>query len=143
MALIAQAELEIDANVDTLFGKLVDFRTWSEWMPDAFRPVRGPARALVAGDRIVVRMGGGLVAPLRVLRVRASSELSWRGGVPGLLVGEHSFFFEPIGPTRTRVRSAEPFTGLLALIGPMRSVIERDASAVGRQMLEGLRGAVA
>jgi hypothetical protein len=139
VTVVAQAELELDRPVEQVFAALLDYRTWPHWMPKAFAPVRGPSRELRAGDRVTVRMNGALITRLSVLRVRPNKEISWRGGLPGLLVGEHSFFFDDLGQGRTRVRSHEPFTGLLTKLPPVGKTLKRDAGAVGLQMLENLR----
>jgi hypothetical protein len=142
MKLIARAELELDKPIAEVFAKLIDYGGWPSWMPAGFRPVSGPRRALEAGDRIVVKIGPGLPGPLHILRVRSNEELSWRGGIRGVLIGQHSFFLEELGPTRTRVRSEEPFSGVLTWLAPVRKTIARQASAVSLQMLEGLRRAL-
>ena len=139
MSVVAQAQLELDRPIEEVFANFVDYGTWHAWMPDGFVPVHGPKRVLRPGDRVVVRMAGAALASLRVLRVRLNEEVCWRGGIPGVIVGEHSFFFEDLGAGRTRVRSEEPFSGLLTRVAPLGKRIERDASAVGRRMLENLR----
>ena len=139
MAVVAAAEIELDKPIDELFARFVDYTTWDSWMPKSFRPVRGPARALQVGDRVAVRMGPGLLTPLSVLRVRDNREICWRGGIPGLSVGDHSFFFDDLGEGRTRIRSEEPFRGLLPSLGPLGRAIEREASNAGKDMLEGFR----
>jgi hypothetical protein len=139
MTVIAEAQLEIDRPASELFDALCDYRNWRTIMPKAFSPMRGPERALRVGDRMTVRMNGALPAQLTVLRVEPHREICWRGGLAGLLVGEHSFLFEELGPTRARVRSREPFTGLLTKLPPVAKTLRRDASVVGLQMLEGLR----
>jgi hypothetical protein len=131
MSVFAHAQLELDRPIDEVFARFVDFSTWRHWMPDAFAPVHGPKRALRPGDRVVVRMAGIALAPLRVLRVELDREVCWRGGIPFLLAGEHSFFFDDLGAGRTRIRSEEPFSGLLTRIAPVGKRIERDAGAVG------------
>jgi hypothetical protein len=139
MAVVASAEIELDEPVAALFARFVDYTTWASWMPSNFRPVRGPSRALRVGDRVTVRMGPGLLTPLSVLRLRPGREICWRGGIPGVLVGEHSFFFDDLGDGRTRIRSEEPFTGVLPRLGPLGRAIEREAGHTGMKMLEGFR----
>jgi hypothetical protein len=135
--LIAEAEIVIERPVAEVFARFVDFGTWRAWMPASFAPLRGPARALGPGDRVLVRMGGVMVVPLRVLRVLPNRELSWRGGVPGVLEGEHTFVFEDLGQGKTRVRSLEPFSGALVRLWPVRALVAWRAGAIGREMLEG------
>jgi len=135
MGIVARAELEIDRPVAELFDKLVDFGRWASFMPRGFAPVSGPQRALVVGDRFVVQLGPGTRTKLEVTRLQPNREICWRGGLRGLLVGEHAFYFDALGPERTRVRSEEPFTGFVASLPGIGAALQRAASAAGRQML--------
>jgi len=135
VAVVAEAEIEVDTPVAKAFARFRDFGAWRQWMPRAFAPVKGPSAPIAAGDRITVRLGGALPSQLTVLRVRDNKEVCWRGGVPGLIVGEHSFYFDDLGEGRTRIRSSEPFRGLLLRVGPLAQRIEHEASAVGAEML--------
>jgi hypothetical protein len=139
MAFNATAELTVAAPVDTAFARFIDFSSWDMWQPKGFRPISGPSRPLREGDRFKVAIGRGPGMPveLTVIRVRPNKEICWRGGVKGVLMGEHSFFFEAEDDgdnPRTRVRSEEPFTGLLAST-PIASLLEREASKTGERTL--------
>jgi hypothetical protein len=134
MPAIAVAELTVPVPVERAFERFIDFATWDLWTPKGFRPISGPARALREGDRFTMSIGPGLPSRLTVIRLRPNTEICWRGGVPGVLVGEHSFFFEADG-AGTRMRSEEPFAGLLAR-GPLGAALEREASRVGLRTLE-------
>lgn len=129
MTAIAVAELIVDAPRNVTFAKFIDFSHWDLWMPEDFRPVSGPARALRQGDQVKVALGakGRISLNLDVLRVRDGIEICWRGGLPGLLQGDHSFFFadgEGDKAGKTRVRSEEPLNGLLT-VGPLGARVER------------------
>lgn len=138
MGVIATAELTVDAPVERAFRSFSDFSSWDLWMPQTLRPISGPSRALREGDRLRVAFVNGRArvrTELTVIRVRPNRELCWRAGVPGVLVGEHSFFFlEQAG--RTLLRSEEPFAGLLA--APLARPLERAASEFGATVLEHL-----
>lgn len=138
MPVIATAELTIDVLLPVAFQRFTDYSTWDLWMPPMFRPITGPSRQLRTGDLVKVDVGEAgrrFRAELNVIRVRPNRELCWRAGVPGVLVGEHSFFFtESAG--KTTVRSEEPFSGVLAH-RPWASVIERSAARMHNQMLSG------
>lgn len=136
MGVIAVAELIADAPLAVAYAYFSDFSTWDQWMPQDFLPLAGPARALRVGDRLKVGTGpkSRMVLNLEVIRVRPNKELCWRAGVPGLLTGEHSFFFSDEGG-KTRLRSEEPFSGLLS-VGPLARVIERAGTRVGKSTLE-------
>jgi hypothetical protein len=138
MGVIATAELTIDAPVQLAFQRFIDFSAWDLWMPPIFRPITGPARSLRAGDVVTIDVGEGrhrLRTELNVIRVRPNRELCWRAGLPGVLVGEHSFFFADRGG-KTAVRSEEPFSGVFAH-RPLAGVVERAATRVHTQMLAG------
>jgi hypothetical protein len=138
MAAIATAELTIDVPLPVAFERFTDFSTWDLWMPPTFRPITGPARQLRVGDQLKIDLGetGRRVrTELNVIRVRLNRELCWRAGVPGVLLGEHSFFFaEKAG--RTALRSEEPFSGVLSH-RPWSNLVERTANRVHNQMLAG------
>jgi len=138
MAVIATAEQIIEAPLARAFQRFIDYPAWDLWMPAVLRPIAGPARELRAGDCVTVSFGEGarrMRAELRVIRVRPNRELCWRAGVPGLLVGEHSFFFTERAD-KTAMRSEEPFSGMLAQ-RLMARVIERRAGEIHGQILSG------
>jgi hypothetical protein len=136
MGVIATADLTIDAPIGQAFSRFTDFSCWDLWFPPEMRPIRGPSRELQEGDRVIVALGKGrssLRTELDVIRVRPNREICWRAGLPGLLIGEHSFFFREEG-TKTALRSEEPFTGLLTF-GPLASAVERSATEFGIKIL--------
>ncbi|HEX4354028.1 MAG TPA: hypothetical protein VHZ95_13965, partial [Polyangiales bacterium] len=71
---------------------------------------------------------------LRMVRVRTDKEICWRGGVPGLVMGEHSYFFSD-ADGKTRVRSEESFAGLLTF-ATLGKQIERAATQHAVRMIE-------
>lgn len=138
MAVVACAELTIEAPLPLAFQRFTDFSAWDLWMPPIFRPITGPARQLREGDKVIVALGRDgrrLRTELDIIRVRSDRELCWRAGVSGLLIGEHSFFFADQG-AKTAIRSEEPLRGLLTL-GPLAAVVERNITEIHRQMLAG------
>lgn len=142
MPVVARAEIVVDKPAAVVFAELADFSRWPRWMPALFRPARGPQRALAAADRIVVLLGGALPVALRVLRVLPHGEVTWRGGVPFVLVGEHAFYLDDLGGGRTRVRSEERFSGVLAHTPFVRALIERSGAKAGAVMLSALSSAL-
>ncbi len=137
MAIIASAELVVAASASEAFRRFIDFSTWDLWMPKGFRPITGPSRPLHEGDHVKMALGPGrgLPSTLHVIRVRPDKEICWTGGVKGVLVGEHSFFFAPGDDSaHTCLRSEEGFTGLLTR-GPLAHLIEREASKAGELTL--------
>ncbi len=149
MSFVASASGVIHASRTDCFSRLRDFSTWRDWMPPSFRPRTGPSRPLQIGDRlelIIVAKPGGLpiFARVRVVRVEQDREITWRGGIPELLVGEHAFLFEDAEgqPGATLVRSEETWSGALTSVGFAKNMISASASRIGREQIEALTGAV-
>jgi hypothetical protein len=137
MSLTAEAEITIVGAIDDVFSEFADHRTWADWMPSVFRPLYGPSRRLRRGDRLIVKLGGALPSLITVDRVEASREVCWSGGVPGIMFARHTFFFDAVGPDSTRIRSVEPWTGLVTRVKPLARGILRAAEAGGRAQLVG------
>jgi hypothetical protein len=137
MSVIAVAEQIVDVSLDVAFARFIDYSGWDQWMPKAFRPMSGPARALRSGDALTVGVGrnGKLVSALVVKRVRPNKELCWAGGVPGLLKAEHSIFFSESGG-KTSLRSEDVMSGLITG-GPLGGFLQRAAAKTGEQILSG------
>ncbi len=137
MSFLAQAERVVDAAPEVAFDKLADHASWRAWMPESFRPL-GPSRGtLRTGSAIKVRIAGvPFPAELVVHVTRRPEEISWRGGVKGVLWAEHRFLFEPDAKGGTRVRSLETWYGPLA--GWLRRAIQPRAERIGAEQLAGL-----
>lgn len=147
MSFVASANGVIQAPREECFARLRDFLSWRDWMPQSFRPLRGPVRPMEVGDRLHVRItpkprAVPLLATVTVVRVEANHEITWRGGFPWLLVGEHTFFFEPAGPSATFVRSEETWSGLLTWVGFIANRIRASASRIGQEQISALARAV-
>jgi hypothetical protein len=136
MPLTADLELTIAGPIDTVFSQFIDFRRWGAWMPPVFRPLRGPSRPLRGGDLLLLSVSGAPTL-IRVERVDAPHEIRWAGGVPGILHARHTFWFEAKGDQSTRIRSVEPWTGLVTRIAPIAARLQRAADDGGLRMLEG------
>ena len=147
MSFVAEAERTIDAPPQRVFDRLADFASWSSWMPRSFVPIpragRGPQPSpLKLHDRFRVRVAGAPIAStLRVSKLERPHEITWRGGVRGLLWAEHRFVLEGVDGRRTRVRSIETWHGALA--GLLRRLVEPAAIRIGGEQLEGLSKAAA
>jgi hypothetical protein len=113
MSIFATAEIEVPAPISHVFAHFIDFPRWNQWMPAIFTPVSGPERAFLAGDAFKVRIGKLPVA-LSVVNFRQDAEFGWHGGSKWLIEGVHTFKFEALG-SKTRIRSEETLSGLLAL----------------------------
>ena len=139
MAAIAVAELTLDAPRQVAFSQFIDYAHWDLWLPAQIRPVSGPARALRLGDKLRVSLGpkAVILLELDVIRMREGVEVCWRAGLPGLLSGDHSFFFSdvPGEPEKTRVRGEAPVQGCLT-VGPLGAGIERALADRWTALLE-------
>jgi hypothetical protein len=137
MSFLAEAERTVLVSPEVAFDKLSDHASWASWMPSSFRPVGRTLGRLQAGDVLHVKIAGmPLPARLVVHRSQRPEEISWRGGVRGLLWAEHRFLFEPGAKGGTRIRSVETWHGAIARLA--RRAIQRQASRIGGEQLEGL-----
>ncbi len=150
MSFVASASGVIHAARSDCFARLRDFPSWQSWMPGSFRPVRGPERPLEIGDRLVLRIAPTpralpLLIVVTLVRVVPDREITWRGGVPGLLVGEHAFLFEDAegNDGATLVRSEETWSGVLTNVSFAAKMIGASASRIGREQIEALTRALA
>jgi len=137
MPFTAEAEITIAAPIDAVFASFIDYRTWGQWMAPVLRPVTGPERALRQGDHLFVLLGNAAPLWLTVDRVESSREVVWSGGIPGVLVARHSFYFEPVGKDQTHIRSVEPWTGLLTHPKGVAGALQRVAEQGGKRQLRG------
>jgi hypothetical protein len=141
MSLVFEVEIELPVPPARAFEVLRDHAQWHAWMPASFRPVGPSPGPLTVGARCTIAIAGApFDTTITVKTVDAPRELRWGGGVPGVMTGDHSFFFEASG-TGTRVRSVETWSGFLTAL--MASRLRRQVPAVLREQLEGLRRAVA
>jgi hypothetical protein len=141
MSFTVSLERSLEVDRHEAFSRFIDFRTWKSWMPASFRPIRGPERALRKGDRLTVSLdiglGIGLPSVVLVSRVDPDREITWRGGVKGLLLGEHSFFFEDKEGGGTILRSYEEFTGLVMSRPAIAARGKKLAERIGAEQADG------
>jgi hypothetical protein len=149
MSFVASASGVIRASRTDCFSRLRDFSTWRSWMPLSFRPVRGPQRDFEIGDRFFVRIAPTkhalpLFIGLKIVRLVVGREITWAGGIPGVLKGEHAFLFDDAEgePGATLVRSEEVWSGAIAGVNFAAEKIREAASTVGRHQIDCLAAAV-
>jgi hypothetical protein len=142
VSFIAEASREADAPPERVFDRLADFGSWHEWMPKTFRPVGREPAILSAGARIKTRIGRGVLAKLEVTVCERPREITWCGGLPGVLRAEHRFLFEPTSDgKKTRIRSVETWRG--ALTPFLRPIVKRLAEKIGQQQVDAIAKAAA
>lgn len=108
-------------------------------MPASFRPLSGPKRLLVAGDRLKVALDTGslkLPITIRVFRVEPPRFISWGGGTL-LLNADHRFVFEDQDGGTTLIRSDEEWSGALSRVDAIASRIRRQATSGAQAQLDG------
>ncbi|MCP3099214.1 SRPBCC domain-containing protein [Myxococcus sp. K15C18031901] len=109
-----RTEAWVDAPPEAVWRVLTDFATYPVWNP-LLAEVAGVLRV---GARLAIKVrapgGQGRVVGItgRVDRLEPSREVSWTGGVRGLLHGRHYWTLAPEG-AGTRLVHGEDFTGVL------------------------------
>jgi hypothetical protein len=143
MPFVAEASRTINVAHGRAYDCLANQDAWREWMPASFALVGRSAGRLEEGARFRVRIEGvPFPVRLQVTVARRASEITWCGGVRGVLWAQHRFVFEPRGEGEVEVRSIETWSGALARL--LRGVVKPAAEKVGRAQLAGLeRGAEA
>jgi hypothetical protein len=84
--------------------------------------------------------GSPVPVSIRVVVVDRARELTWGGGVRGVLRGKHRFLFEPRGESSVEVRSVETWSGAISPL--LRRVLLPLAERIGREQLAGLAKAL-
>ena len=139
MSYVVSVERVIDAPRAAVFERLRDVRTWRDWCPAGFMPSSKHERALEVGDRVGVKIDVGLArmpTMIRVYRVETDRAIAWKGGSPAVMQGDHVFSFDDVAEGKTRVRSNETWTGVVASL--LRPRVFKLAARLGREQLEGL-----
>ena len=141
MAFFAEASIETSASPERVFDTLADHDSWAAWMPPSFKPASGarPLGRLRRGAKPkVVITANGLALPtkLKVTVADRPREITWCGGVRGVMRAEHRFVLEALPGGGTRIRSIERWTGLVA--GVLRPIIKRTAESVGRDQIDAI-----
>lgn len=135
MPFVAEASLSLDVSPEVAFDALADHPSWASWMPRSFTPISKADGPLRVGKKLRMKIAGA-PATIEVTVVDRARELTWCGGVRGVLRAEHRFLFESDGKGGATVRSHETWRGALAPI--VKVFLKPAAERVGRQQLAGL-----
>ncbi len=129
-------EIRIRATAERVWSELVAFERFPEWNPMIVRMKGRPEEGSSIAFR--VRLENGLKLPLwgRIVRCRASEELRWRAGVPGLLSGEHYVTLMPTGGG-VIVAHGEDFRGALCAV--LGGTLRRLGAPLYARMNEALK----
>jgi hypothetical protein len=125
---------------EDVWSVLTDFAGWEQWHP-VLRFVDVPAEVL-PGTRLQAKISGTDIDgeyDFTVLHYEAPRRLVWEGGVPGVVMGQHSFVLDP-HEGGTRYTESEEFSGTAAVetVEPARSQMEADSVGYGRALQERL-----
>ena len=110
-----QAEVDIAATPDTVWGVLTDFSAYPDWNPF----VRRISGEQTSGARLHVTIqpegGRAMSFKPRLLVFAPQKELRWKGQllVPGVFDGEHYFQLSETSAGGVRLEQGEVFSGLL------------------------------
>ena len=111
-----RAEIEIDADPDSVWAVLMDFEAYPEWNP-FIQPIDG---SQVVGASLRLRIqppdSRGMTLTPHVTVVEPGRAFGWLGslGIRHIFDGAHRFQLEPIdGGRRTRFVQSERFRGVL------------------------------
>lgn len=118
-------QLDLDATPERVYAVLTDLPRYAEWNP-VVRRISGDAR--VGGRvRFRIEIAGlpGLTLAARVCLADPSLGFGWRGGVGGVLTGEHTMRITKLGEGRTRLSHGEDFHGLLARLALTRATLAK------------------
>jgi hypothetical protein len=110
-----EADIEINAPVERVWGILTDFAAYPKWNPFIVS-IQGEQRA---GGRLLVsiRPPGheAMSFKPKVVRFESGDELRWLGhvGLPKVFDGEHVHQVESLSGGRTKYTQSETFRGIL------------------------------
>jgi hypothetical protein len=116
-SITVDAQVDIAATTDTVWGILTDFARYEQWNP--FMRIEGVAEA---GTKLVVHMsasgGHGMTFRPTVLSAIPGRELRWLGklGLHGIVDGEHYFILTPNEDGTTHLDHGERFSGILVAL---------------------------
>lgn len=118
-------EVEIEADVATVWRIVADVERYPEWNPYHLR-VDLRDGDLCPGSRLRVHIskpsGRQLTLPPSVTRRDVPRQFAWGGGVPGLFEGEHVFTLEALTGRRTRLVQSERFSGLFVPFADLEGI---------------------
>ena len=111
-----RAEIDIDADPDSVWAVLMDFETYPEWNP-FIQPIEG-SQAVGATLRLRIQPpdSRGMTLTPHVTVIEPARAFGWLGslGIRHIFDGAHRFQLEPIdGGRRTRFVQSERFRGVL------------------------------
>ncbi len=113
---VLDTSIDIEANPQKVWEKLVDFNAWQRWNP--FIPsVEGNLRV---GEQMRIEVIPPGLKPMifkpEVFEVKPETKIVWGGSFLGFVYrGDHAFLLEPLPGGTTRFRQIERFRGPMVL----------------------------
>jgi hypothetical protein len=132
-SLVISESVEVGAPAARVWAVLMALPTWPAW-----NSVTADGALRVGGRLwIGVRLGERRVRlPARVSVLDAERELTWDGGVPGVLRAVHGFRVTPLTADRCVVEHHETFSGVA--VAALPSLLGRTPGASHRRVAERL-----
>ncbi|MGQ1948392.1 SRPBCC family protein [Geofilum sp. OHC36d9] len=110
-----RTEIEIHANVSTVWNVLMNFENYPNWNPF----IKNISGEKASGKRLTVSIkppdANGMTFKPVILKLEPNNEFRWRGklGIKGIFDGEHFFILERVTDDKTKFIHGERFSGLL------------------------------
>ena len=104
-------EVIVDAPIEKVWQLLIDFDSYSNW--SSMVSFRGQPEVGKTVPLMVSILGRKIKTPVEFLKIEENKELAWRGGLSGLITGEHYFELSSIDDDKTKLVQGEKFKGLL------------------------------
>lgn len=113
-----RTEIEIHANVSTVWNVLMNFENYPNWNPF----IKNISGEKASGKRITVSIkppdANGMTFKPVILKLDTDKEFRWRGtlGIKGIFDGEHFFILERVTDDKTKFIHGEKFSGVLVAL---------------------------
>jgi uncharacterized protein YndB with AHSA1/START domain len=134
---VITAVTDIASPPEEVWKVLTDFAGYAQWHPDlSFVDV---PTEVVPGTLLRAHLSNGSEIDgeydFTVLHYEAPRRLVWEGGIPGVVMGQHSFVLDP-HDGGTRYTESEVFTGPAAVetVEPNRATMEENSATYGRAL---------
>lgn len=134
-----ETRIKINASADTVWTKLMDFKSYDEWNPFIIS-IEGDSSK---GSTLKIELTQDEKKTMKfeplVLKSEPAQEFRWKGKlfIEGLFDGEHYFIIKSKTPNQTEFIHGEIFSGLLS--GVLLKMIGKQTKAGFTAMNEALK----
>lgn len=128
------SSIEINAPLKMVWNEFSNFESYPEWNPF----ILSLEGRVEKGKRISIQFESMKIKPI-VLSFIKEKELVWKGRLifPGIFDGTHSFRFEKMSESKTRLIHSEKFNGIL--VGLMKKQLDTKILDGFKKMNEKLK----